>query len=73
MTCANFLRGVEFRGSLAPFFLHIFKRKKALGVGVSISPLLAIVGLGLRSRGWELASLPSLHSLVWNCALGVGS
>ena len=28
MACANFPRGVEFRGSLAPFFLHILKQKK---------------------------------------------
>ena len=25
--CADFPRGVEFRGSLAPFFLHILKKK----------------------------------------------
>ena len=28
MACANFPRGVEFRGSSAPFFLHILKQKK---------------------------------------------
>ena len=43
-----------------------------LGLGVSISPLLALVSVGLRSWGWGLASLPSLHSLALNCTLGVG-
>ena len=43
-----------------------------LGLGVSVSPLLALVSVGLRSYGWGLASLPSLHSLTWDCALGVG-
>ena len=31
-----------------------------------------LVAVGLCSWGWGLASLPSLHSLAWNCALGVG-
>ena len=32
LACAEFPRGVEFRGSLAPFFfLHILKQKKNLG------------------------------------------
>ena len=31
MACANFPRGLEFWGSLAPFFfLHILKQKKVL-------------------------------------------
>ena len=30
LACAEFPRGVEFRGSLAPFFLHILKQKKIL-------------------------------------------
>ena len=29
LACAEFPRGVEFRGPLAPFFLHILKQKKA--------------------------------------------
>ena len=28
LACAEFPRGVEFQGSLAPFFLHILKQKK---------------------------------------------
>ena len=28
LACAEFPRGVEFRGSLAPFFLRILKQKK---------------------------------------------
>ena len=33
MACANFPRGVEFRGSLAPFFfLHILKQKKIVSL-----------------------------------------
>ena len=31
-----------------------------------------LVGVELRSWGWGLASLPSLHSFAWDCALGVG-
>ena len=30
MACANFPRGVEFRGSLSPFFLHILKQKECI-------------------------------------------
>ena len=30
LACAEFSRGVEFRGSLAPFFLHILKQKKLI-------------------------------------------
>ena len=29
LACAEFPRCVEFRGSLAPFFLHILKQKKS--------------------------------------------
>ena len=33
--------------------------------------LVPLVRVELRSWGWGLASLPSLRSLAWNCALGV--
>ena len=36
-----------------------------------LSELVLLVSMELRSWGWGLASLPSLHSLAWNCALGV--
>ena len=39
---------------------------------VRLGGLVPVVGVELRSWGWGLASLSSLHSLVWNCALGVG-
>ena len=35
-------------------------------------PLVPLVSVELRSWGWGLASLSSLHSLAWDCALGVG-
>ena len=35
-------------------------------------PLVRLVSVELRSWSWGLASLPSLHSLAWDCALGAG-
>ena len=37
-----------------------------------LGELVPLVRVELRSWGWGLASLPSLHSLAWNCTLGVG-
>ena len=37
-----------------------------------LGELVPLVRVELRSWGWGLASLPSLRSLGWNCALGVG-
>ena len=36
LACAEFPSGVEFRGSLAPFFLHILIQKKCTGRPVGI-------------------------------------
>ena len=35
-----------------------------------LGELVTLVRVELRSWGWGLASLPSLHSLAWNCTLG---
>ena len=37
-----------------------------------LGELVPLVRVELRSYGWGLASLPSLHSLAWNCTLRVG-
>ena len=37
-----------------------------------LGELVPLVRVELHSWGWGLASLPSLHSLAWNCTLGVG-
>ena len=34
-----------------------------------LGELVPLVGVELHSWGWGLASLPSLHSLAWNCTL----
>ena len=36
-----------------------------------LGELVPLVRVELLSWGWGLASLPSLHSLAWNCTLGV--
>ena len=36
-----------------------------------LGELVPLVRVELRSWGWGLAFLPSLHSLAWNCTLGV--
>ena len=51
-------------GGLVP---HSLGGIALLGLGAGISPLLALVSVGLRSWDWGLASLPSLRSLAWNC------
>ena len=71
------LRGVFGVGGYGAGGIIVMGRVRAYMDGprllrMRLGELVPLVGVELRSWGWGLASLSSLHSLAWNCALGVG-